>query len=171
MPRASTRRRPVQERRQNAPAKVHCASPTCWGYPLLLTVLLAAPARGALPASLPIDHASLDALLTGDDVCGAAADAEACLISASCSEVDAALGCSAARPVWLPDAARGGPGGKFALFRRVLPVPAGPHPNEGSLQGGTAGRVVASATYFQLPSAVAMYDASARAVQCTSRVE
>ena len=86
MPRASTRRRLVQERRQNAPANARCASPTCWGYPLLLTVLLAAPARGALPASLPIDHASLDALLAGDDVCGAAADAEACLISVSCSQ-------------------------------------------------------------------------------------
>ena len=121
---------------------------------LMLTI---APALGALPASLPVDSGSLDALLSGEDVCGDADNRNACLRVMPCEDVDPLLSCSEAEPVWRADPALGGKGGREALFRRVLPVPAGPHPNTNSL-ADARGRVVGSAAYFVLPSAAALYD-------------
>mmetsp|Transcript_3037 Transcript_3037/g.7819 ORF Transcript_3037/g.7819 Transcript_3037/m.7819 type:complete len:268 (+) Transcript_3037:185-988(+) len=137
---------------------------------VLLIVLR--PALGAFPSSLPIDRASLDALVAGEDVCGDANHRDSCLRVADCAELDPFVACTAADPVWLPDGAQGGNGGREVLFRRVLPVPATPHPNAGSLQKSKS-RLVGSPAYQQLPSAVALYDTSAatkaHAEHCTAR--
>ena len=133
-------------------------------------LLVLHPALGAFPSSLPIDLASLDALLAGQDVCGDADHRESCLRVADCAKMDPLVECTAADPVWLPDPARGGGGGLEVLFRRVLPVPAIPPPN--SLKE-SRNRVVSSAVHQQLPSAVALYDKSAvvkvHAEHCTTR--
>ena len=99
----------------------------------LASMLLISPALGALPSSLPIDSQSLDDLLAGRDVCGDADNRESCLRVIDCAEMDPLLACTAEEPVWLPDPAHGGTGGSEVLFRRVLPLLAGPHPNKGSL--------------------------------------
>jgi len=131
-----------------------------------------APALGAFPSSLPIDSASLDDLIAGRDVCGDAKNRESCLRVIDCAEVDPILECTAAEPVWLPDPARGGSSGHELLFRRVLPVPARPHPNEGGLKESQA-RLVGSQVHAALPSAAALYDKSqvkkAHAEHCSTR--
>lgn len=116
-------------------------------------------AVGAFPSSLPIDQASFDALIAGQDVCGDANHRDSCLRVADCAEVDPVVGCTAAEPVWLPDPTRGGVRDEM-LFRHVLPLPAGPHPNSGSL-GTSKLLLVGSLTYQLLPSAVALYGKSA----------
>ena len=122
-------------------------------------MILVSPALGAFPSSLPIDTASLDDLIAGRDVCGDAENRDSCLRVIECAQVDPSLECTAAEPVWVTDPARGGSGGHEILFRRVLPVPAGPHPNPSSLKVSTA-RLVGSAVFQQLPSAAALYDKS-----------
>ena len=126
------------------------------GLAVMITV---AQVLGALPSSLPVDSASLDALMAGRDVCGDAENREACLLVAECDDVDPLLECTAAEPVWLPGTSRGGVGERDLLFRRVLPVPALPHPNYGSLTQ-SKNRVVGSPVYFAMPSVVALYDKS-----------
>eukprot|EP00966_Prymnesium_polylepis_P084557 1957675-Prymnesium_polylepis.1 len=51
-------------------------------------LLVLHPALGAFPSSLPIDLASLDALLAGQDVCGDADHRESCLRVADCAKMD-----------------------------------------------------------------------------------
>ena len=114
------------------------------GLAVMITV---AQVLGALPSSLPVDSASLDALMAGRDVCGDAENREACLLVAECDDVDPLLECTAAEPVWLPGTSRGGVGERDLLFRRVLPVPALPHPNYGSLTQ-SKNQVVGSPVYF-----------------------
>ena len=128
-------------------------------------------ALGAFPSSLPIDSASLEALLAGQDVCGDASHRDSCLRVVDCADLDPVLECTAADPVWLPDPARA-TDGRELLFRRVLPLPAKPHPNEGSLKEAKS-RLVGSPVFQRLPSAVALYDKSevskAHGEHCTAR--
>ena len=126
---------------------------------VLASMILISPALGALPSSLPIDSQSLDDLLAGRDVCGDAENRASCLQVIDCALADPLLGCSAENPVWTPGQARGGKDGREVLFRRVLPLPAGPHPNDGSL-AQVRGRLVGSPAMQQLPSAVSLYDKS-----------
>ena len=121
-------------------------------------MLMLAPALGAFPTSLPIDSASLENLIAGRDVCGDAENRESCLRVADCADLDPLLACTTSEPVWLPDLAHGS-GVRDMLWRRVLPLPAGPHPNGGSLTQAK-GRLVGSPAFQQMPSAVALYDKS-----------
>ena len=133
-------------------------------------MLMLAPALGAFPTSLPIDSASLENLIAGRDVCGDAENRESCLRVADCADLDPLLACTTSEPVWLPDLAHGS-GVRDMLWRRVLPLPAGPHPNGGSLTQAK-GRLVGSPAFQQMPSAVALYDKSlqkAHAEHCEAR--
>ena len=143
-------------RRLIMPYSARASSTGIVGFSLLLML---APALAALPISLPIDSASLSDLMAGRDVCGDADNIESCLRVANCAELDPLVACTASEPVWLPDLSQGGIGGREMLWRRVLPMPAGPHPNSGSL-ALSMGRLVGSSTFQQMPSAVALYDKS-----------
>ena len=68
----------------------------------MLVAGLVTPAHGAIGASVPINEASLEALLAGRDVCGDEAHVEACLVVIDCDEVDELVECSKEEPRWTP---------------------------------------------------------------------
>ena len=113
-------------------------------------------ASAALPPGAHIDVESIAALSAGQDVCGDDTHGSACLRVVACANVDRRLDCNAVDdPIFTPDLTKTG---NNMAFRDVLPLPASPHPNHGTLKATTRGRVVASNAYLALPRAAAVYE-------------
>ena len=72
----------------------------CWAS--LLAAWMLAQVDGAVPAAIPVDQTTLEALRNGEDVCGAAGQRLSCLRATPCADVDGAVPCSASDAVWLP---------------------------------------------------------------------
>ena len=112
-------------------------------------------ASAALPTGAHIDAASIAALSAGQDVCGDDTHGSACLRVVACADVDRRLDCKAGDdPVFTPDLTKTE---TLMAFRAVLPLPAVPHPNVGTLKE-TRSRVVGSPAYLALPRAAAVYE-------------
>ena len=124
---------------------------------MALAAWMLAPVDGAVPAATPIDRTTLEALRNGEDICGVAGHRLSCLRATPCADVDGAVPCSASDAVWLPDDYQEQKG-QAMLWRELLPLPAGPHPNEDALKASGKRLLCGTAAFFLLPRAVVLYE-------------
>jgi hypothetical protein len=94
-------------------------------------------AAGAFVECAYVDQTSLDALGSGRDICGDGAHANACLRVIPCADVDPALECTEADPVWRPDPTALAAGGKTLAFHAVLPAHDCAHKNDAHTSRGS----------------------------------
>ena len=127
------------------------------GWASLLTAWLLARVDGAVSAAIPVDETTFAALRGGEDVCGAAGHRLSCLRVTPCADVDGAVPCSASDAVWLPDDYQEQTG-QAMLWRELLPLPAGPHPNEDALKASGKRLLCGTSAFFKLPRAVVLYE-------------
>lgn len=64
--------------------------------------------------------------------------------------------CSSSDPIWVPDSYQSESGAAM-IWRDVMPLPATPHPNDGSLNVGSGRVIVGSPSYFLLPRVAGLY--------------
>lgn len=136
------------------------------GWASLLSAWLLARVDGAVPAAIPIDKTTLEALRDGEDVCGTTGHRLACLRVTPCPDVDGAVPCSASDAVWLPSDGQEAKG-RAMLWRKLLPLPAGPHPNEDALKASGKRLLCGTAAFFKLPRAVVLYEKPPSSAQRT----